>query len=314
MSDPAPGPVLTAVVVHWRDEEHLGRLAAAWPDDPAFELLVVDNSATLDVLPPSARLITPGRNLGFAGGVNRGVAAARSRRILILNPDARPEPGALEHLAAAFDAWPDAAGIVPALFGADGEPQHRWQLQPLPSPWTLLRQTFFLAGRRGPRRQPPRGAEIEQPAAAALAVRREVLDEIGGLDEAFFPAWFEDVDFARRLAAAGHRLLYDPSIRFVHDGGATVPTLGYGPFLWIYYRGLSRYLRLHHGAAWSALARLSLPFGMVLRLLLLPLRRPRRAVSRRAAAAGLTAVAAGALSGWRRPADYARRFVPGGSQ
>lgn len=301
-------PRLTAVAVHWRDEEHLGELAAAWPRDGDFELLVVDNSATLGELPPPARQIVPGRNLGFAGGVNRGVAAARAPIVLILNADVRPEDGALERLVEAFTDFPEAAGIVPALVGPGGEPQHRWQLQPLPAPGVLLLQCFFLAGARGPVQEPPRGAAIEQPAAAALALRRDLLLELGGLDEGFFPAWFEDVDLARRLARAGHRLLYEPAARFEHAGGATVGRLGYGPFLWLYYRGLARYLRKHH-RAWALPARLALPLGMLLRLELLPIRRPRRAASRREAAAGLVAVALGALSGWRRPRELARRFA-----
>ncbi|MEM7349488.1 MAG: glycosyltransferase family 2 protein [Acidobacteriota bacterium] len=298
---------LSAVVVHWRDEEHLDELVASWPDTPDFELLVVDNSASLGELPQPARLLTPGHNLGFAGGVNHGAAVASGEVLLILNADALPQPGALECLLAAFEGFPQAAGIVPALEGPGGESQHRWQLQPLPTPFDLLRQTFFFAATRGPLRPPARGTAIAQPAAAALALRVDVLRQVGGFDEGFFPAWFEDVDLARRLADQGHQLHYDPTARFSHAGGATVGRLGYGPFLWVYYRGLVRYLTKHHGGGWALLARVCLPLGMLWRTLLLA-RRPRRAASRREAAAGLWAVAAGAASGWRRPLEYARRF------
>ncbi len=308
------GPKLTAVVVHWHDEEHLEALVAAWPRDPAFELLVVDNSGTAGRLPAPARRIAPGRNLGFAGGVNRGAEEARAPIVLILNADARPQAGALEALLAAFADFPDAAGIVPALVGTDGETQHRWQLQPLPSPGTLLLQTLFLAGARGPRVEPVRGTAVEQPAAAALAIQRQILLDLDGFDEGFYPAWFEDVDFAHRLRQAGDRLRYEPAARFAHTGGATVGGLGYGPFLWLYYRGLTRYLDKHHAGAWPRLARLTLTAGMLLRLALLPLRRPRRANRRGAAAAGLLAVVTGAWSGWRRPLAYARRFEPGEDQ
>ena len=302
-------PELTAVVVHWHDEEHLAELVAAWPEDSGFELLVVDNSDTAGRLPAPARLISPGRNLGFGGGVNRGVEEARAPIVLVLNADARPQQGSLQRILAAFADFPEAAGIVPALVGPDGEPQYRWQLQPLPAPWTLLLQTLLLAGERGPRAEPSRGVEVEQPAAAALALRRAVLRQLGGFDQDFYPAWFEDVDLAHRLAKAGHRLRYDPSARFTHIGGATIDGLGYGPFLWLYYRGLTRYLGKHHAAVWPLLARLTLTLGMVLRLALLPLRRPRRAENRHTAATGLLAVIAGAWSGWRRPLGYARRFM-----
>lgn len=308
-STPAAVPRLSAVVVHWRDEEHLKELLAAWPTaDPRFELLVVDNSGSLGELSPPARYLDPGRNLGFAGGVNYGASAARAPWILILNPDAHPRLDALSALLEAMDET-TAGGLVPALEGPSGEPQHRWQLQPLPSPLTLVLQTLFLAGARGPRQPPAAGSAVEQPAAAALLLRRTVLEEIGGLDEGFYPAWFEDVDLARRLAQAGYRLLYVPSARFVHAMGGSVPQLGYGPFLWVYYRNLCRYLRRHHGPWWESMARGTVMLGMFLRVLLLPLRRPRRAANRRQAAIALFDVARGAATGWRRPRGHARYFL-----
>lgn len=311
-----PDPQLTAVVVHWRNEAQLAALVDAWPDDPRLELLVVDNSSTLGELAPPARCLDPGGNLGFAGGVNRGTWEARGRWILILNPDLAPRPGALDALLAEIailDADPSlgthgGTGLVPALVDADGTAQSAWQLRPLPTAFDLLLQTLLLAGVHGPRDEPPAGTPIAQPAGAALCLRRSVLESVGGLDEGFHPAWFEDVDLARRLGEIDHRMLYLPSSRFTHDVGGSVPELGYGPFLWVYYRNLLRYLRRHHRAA-VPLARLTLPLGMLLRLVLLPLRRPRRAASRAAAARGLLAVVAGALSGWRLPRAYAERFT-----
>lgn len=308
-------PLLSGVVVHWQDDEHLAELLAAWPRDPRFELVVVDNGSAAgrhpatsapagppaDTDTPPARFLAPGRNLGFAGGANAGVAAARAPIVLILNPDAVPEPGALEALVAGFAAWPDAAGLAPRLSGPDGAPQHAWQLRRLPSAWACWLQTLLVPARLGARRQPPAGAPVEQPAAAALALRREALAAVGGFDERFHPAWFEDVDLARRLHAAGAVVRYWPEARFRHRLGASVPRLGYGAFLWIYYRNLVRYLEKHHGRGWGTAARLTLPLGMLLRLALLPLRRPRRAATRGEAARGLLGVAAGALSRWHRP-------------
>jgi GT2 family glycosyltransferase len=299
--------------VHWRDVDGLRRLLAAWPRDPRFELIVVDNGGGLaealgaDAEP--ARIVPAGGNRGFGGGCNLGAAAARAPWLLFLNPDAAPLPGALEALAAAtLTAPPEVAGWVPALEYADGGSQASWQLQPLPSIFTLYAQIFFLGGTRGPASPPAAGTAIEQPAAAALALRRSVFEALGGFDEHFHPAWFEDVDLARRLRAGGHELRYLPSSRFVHDQGSSVPSLGYGVFLWLYDRNLCRYLRKHHGALAVFGARLLLPIAALLRCLALPLRRPRRAASRRAAAAGLLAVVWGALTGFRGPRSYVRRF------
>jgi GT2 family glycosyltransferase len=308
-------PVLSAVVVHWGDAAPLRRLVANWPDDPRFELVLVLNQdpgdSELPELPSQVVTLRPGRNLGFAGGANLGVRNAAAPAVLLLNSDARPLPGALDALAEALDRHPEATGLVPALVGPDGKSQHRWQLQPLPTPLELLLQVFFLAGRRGPAAPPEDGSRVEQPAAAALLLRRAELDAVGGLDEGFFPAWFEDVDLARRLRDRGKSLVYVPAARFEHDMGSSVSSLGYGAFLWIYLRHLTRYLRKHHGVLWSVLARALIPVACWLRLLALPLRSPRRARGRLDAALGLGRVALGAVSGWRLPAGWAERFADG---
>lgn len=296
------GPLLTGIIVHWHNEEPLAELTAAWPRDPRFELLVVDNGSSGPLSLGPARLLQPGRNLGFAAGANAGIAEARAPIVLLLNPDAVPDEGALDQLLAGFAACPDAAGLAPRMTGPAGEPQFAWQLRRLPSSAELLLHALPLGGLQGGvRAEPSAGALVEQPAAAALALRRDAVEGIGGLDAGFWPAWFEDVDLARRLASAGHVLRYWPAARFRHGLGGTVPRLGYGPFLWIYDRNLVRYLRKHHGAGWALAARVLLVLGVVIRLMLLPLRRPNRAASRGEAFRGLLMVLGGVLSGWRWP-------------
>jgi GT2 family glycosyltransferase len=305
-------PLLSGVVVHWHNEEPLAELTAAWPRDPRFELIVVDNGSSAPLALGPARLVQPGRNLGFGGGANAGAAEARAPVLLFLNPDAVPEPGALDRLLEGFAAWPnaanaaDTAGLAPRLTGPDGTSQAGWQLRRLPSPWQLLLQAFPGIGAPATAADPPAGTPVEQPAAAALALRREAFERIGGFDAGFYPAWFEDVDLARRLRAAGLVLRTWPEARFRHGLGSTVPRLGYGPFLWIYYRNLTRYLGKHHGAGWAWAMRIALVPGMLARLVGLPLYCPKRARSRGEAARGLLAVLAGAVSGWSLPRALAQ--------
>ncbi|GMU64398.1 MAG: hypothetical protein AMXMBFR36_06720 [Acidobacteriota bacterium] len=300
-------PELSVVVVAWRSRADALELVEDFPDDPRFELVIVDNSGELANGVPerrSLRLVGSGANLGFAGGSNAGAAAASAPLLLFLNPDARPAPGALEALLEGFRRHPGVAGIAPRLVSPDGSPQARWQLKPLPTAASLLAHAFFWNPTRGPRREPPAGARVEQPAAAALALRRAAFEGLGGFDAGFHPAWFEDVDLARRLAARGERIVYLPAATFLHRGGGSVPALGYGGFLAAYDRNLARYLRLHHGRAWELAFRALVPVGALLRAVLLPLRRPRRARSRREAAAALLHVARRAWRGW--PAEDAR--------
>ncbi|MEO8276961.1 MAG: glycosyltransferase [Thermoanaerobaculia bacterium] len=324
-------PELSTIVVAWHAAADVAELVAGWPRDPRFELILVDQDGDLSGLLAAAtagrvnvRILAPGRNLGFAGGSNFGARAARSERLLFLNPDARPDAGpgsldsgstadrrasgetaavraleALETLSGGFDLWPRAAGLVPRLVGFDGAPQFSWQLRPLPSPWQLLAHAMFWNPAHGAQSEPDAGTPIAQPAAAALALRRNVFEEVGGFDDGFFPAWFEDVDLARRLADRGHPLLYLPSARFRHRLGSSVSELGYGGFLVAYDRNLCRYLEKHHGAGWALAFRALAGPAALARILVLPLRRPVRAASRGDAARALLAVARGTLSGWR---------------
>ena len=297
-------PILSGIVVHWYDETRVRELAAAWPIDPRFELVVVDNGSREDLTVENGRVLRPGHNLGFAGAVNLGLRETRGSILLILNSDVRPESGALAELLSGFDRLPQAAGLAPRLIGDDGKAQFRWQLRDLPSPATLLMQALMLPVGQNSSREPPSGSQVEQPAAAALALRRESLEAAGGFDEGFFPAWFEDVDLAKRLSDQGASLCYWPQAQFTHELGATVPQLGYGPFLWVYYANLCRYLRKHHSRLWSvAAAGLLLP-AVLIRLAVLPIRAPKLARSRADAARGLLVLAQGALSGWRSPDRY----------
>jgi len=304
-------PLLSGVVVHWHGEEELLALVESWPDDQRFELIVVDNSRAVKGRISDNRIFEPKENLGFGGAVNAALELVDAPAVLVLNSDARPVQGALESLLEGLELHPDAAGLAPRLVSADGSTQHRWQLRPIPSLSTLLLQSMMIPAGRGPKAEPPAGTAVEQPAAAALVLKRRVLEEIGGFDEAFFPAWFEDVDLARRLKRAGHQVIYWPAAAFEHSLGATVPELGYGRFLWIYYRNLERYLRKHHSRTMAILARLLTAAAAAARIPWLAVRTPSRASSQRDALRGLTGLLLGALTGWRLPLAIRREIVDG---
>ncbi len=78
-------------------------------------------------------------------------------------------------------------------------------------------------------------------------VRRHALDCLGGFDENFRPAWFEDVDLCRRIHDMGGRIRFVPEARFVHHGGHTLAQLDRGEFREAYHRNQVRYFAKHHG-------------------------------------------------------------------
>ena len=128
---------------------------------------------------------------------------------------------------------------------------------------------------------------VDQPAAAALMVRRAAFDAIGGFDESFFPAWYEDVDFCRRLKTLGWEIYFAPGATFEHAGGYSAEALGPQAFAEAYYRNQLRYVQKHFTRSGQVAARISIVVGMLARM-----------AARPGKAGAYTAVIRGALGGW----------------
>jgi GT2 family glycosyltransferase len=120
---------------------------------------------------------------------------------------------------------------------------------------------------------------VEQPAAAAWLVRRSVWNELGGLDESFAPAWWEDVDFCARLRETGRKrgttsagFWVAPRARITHRGGSSLAQLTDSEFLVAYHRNLLRYAGRHHPGSLGPV-RAGLRLSLALRALSRPSRR-----------------------------------------
>ena len=303
-------PRVAVVLVTWNSAAHVEDAVCSVPE--GIPVVVVDNASgdgSAGVARRAgAHVIEAGANLGFGPACNLGVeASAPSETVLFLNPDAALVDGAacLADLLAELDRDPSVAAVAPALSG-DG--QERFQLRKLPTLGSLAREAFLVnrlfpenGGFRAERyldraRDVP--FDVEQPAGAALLVRREVFEVLGGFDPEFAPAWFEDVDLCARILESGRRLRYVPSARATHVGGTTMNALPYGDYLPLYTRNLLRYLGKHADAPTRLGARSVLLLGALLRLLLLPVVRGEHA--RPDAAAAYVRVLRGLVGlGWR---------------
>jgi N-acetylglucosaminyl-diphospho-decaprenol L-rhamnosyltransferase len=310
---------ITAILVSWRDAEQVEEAiesivrarARITGGSPRVSVIVVDNGSGLAgrgriaSLCPDATLIANPSNRGLAAASNQGARAASGDVLLFLNPDTRAEGDPFLEIRRAFTEHSEAVAVAPRLFDLeegpqsgkelappDREDQRTFQLRRLPSLSSdarhLLLLDHLLPNNSSRRRERYAEADreeafpVEQAAAAALAVRREAFERIGGFDERFFPAWFEDVDLCQRLGALG-AILYWPAARFRHRGRTSSETLGYARFLPIYYTNALRYRRRYTlPARWTYRALLA--GGMLLRLAALPLRRrmprPRRDAAR----------------------------------
>ena len=263
---------LSAVIVNWNSGRHLSGLLASFGAlmEEIEDVLVVD-SASSDQSPnaaaqfPKVRLQRMETNLGFARAANLGVALTSTRFLLLLNPDLELDPDGVRNLFWEIENRPSAAIVSGQLRGSKGHLQREFQIRPLPTGWRVICDVLFLDELRTSlmrpfrtsRTSPPgstvgkngklEGLEVEQPAAAFWLIRREAWEELGGFDEQFQPAWFEDVDFCKRALPTAWEVLHFPDCPVgVHRGGLALDRLGYRRFVEIYYSNLLRYLKKHH--------------------------------------------------------------------
>jgi N-acetylglucosaminyl-diphospho-decaprenol L-rhamnosyltransferase len=176
----------------------------------ADELVVVDNASqdgsaeAVARIAPGARLIRNRENLGFAAGVNLGAAAARGELLLLLNPDAVPQPGfaeAIREPLADGRGWAAWMGVVTSdggrLLNTDGNVVHFTGIT-----WA------GGAGRQAPGTVPRR--EVTALSGACLAVPRATWGRLGGFPPEFF-SYQEDTDLSLRLRLEGEPVGVEPA-------------------------------------------------------------------------------------------------------
>jgi GT2 family glycosyltransferase len=204
------------VVVHWRGAaETLAclRSIAAAGGRPAAVVAAENGPGDLDGA--AARDACPGldivrlpENRGYAAGCNAGAREAFARgadAVLLLNNDVTIDSGTLEALAALFDAHPRAAiAGLPVVYADD--PARVWFAGGrLHRRLGYTRHTGFQS-RDLPRKTTP----VDFVTGAAIAVRRDAWERLGGLDEAYFH-YFEDADLCERARLAGYECWLAPS-------------------------------------------------------------------------------------------------------
>ena len=249
---------VSVVIVTWNSGRWIERCLKSVPaacEGLLYEVLIYDNASqddTLRKLPDQAvTLFRAEKNDGFAVGTNRSASRSRGRYLFLLNPDTELEPGALRELCSFLDANPDAAAAAPLLVDESGDPQHHFQIRRLPTLRGLAAEALLI-NKLFPRNKATahyrysgldltRPQRVEQPAAAAMLIRRSIFDEIGGFDEQFSPAWFEDVDLWRRLDQAKKETFVVPSAVARHFGGASLEHMTYAEFIDVLYRNMWRY-------------------------------------------------------------------------
>ncbi len=236
---PAVSGAIGAVVVNYNAGDHLLDCVRSLREAGIERVVVVDNgssddsAARLSVDDPTTQVLSTGANLGYGGGVNRGLAAARDERVLILNADVVVSPGAVKTLVDALEADPGVGIVGPRLNQVDG------RFYPSARRFPRLRDAIghaFLGllntNNRFSRRylmtdvDATVARDVDWVSGACFLARRQTLDEIGGFDEAYF-MYLEDVDLCWRASRAGWRIRYEPVAHVTHVQGVSTAQTPY---------------------------------------------------------------------------------------
>jgi GT2 family glycosyltransferase len=211
-------PTLSVLIVAYDSRDDLTKslpalLAELGCDD---ELIVVENkpgdgsAEVVRELAPRARIVPMGRNSGFAGGCNAGAAVASGELLVILNPDAVPQPGFGEAIGRPWQerrGW----GAWQALV-ADGEGR-RVNSAGNPIHFTGI---VWAGGHGRPLSEAPAPRGVAAASGACLAIPLAYWRDVGGFPAEFF-MYHEDVDLSVRLRAGGRAVGIEPAAVVAHD-------------------------------------------------------------------------------------------------
>lgn len=232
---PMLSPTVSVLIVTHNSSREIGECLDALARGTAvpYEIVVVDNASddsTAEFVAQvvGVRHVANTRNLGFATAVNQAGQLAGGRYLLLLNPDTVVHVGAVDRLASFLDEHVTAGIAAPRLLNADGRIRHNCFA--FETPWSMfwfgigvgpLRRVRNLMLRHtGWNIEANHPQEVEAVTGAAMLVRRELFEHLGGLDERFF-MYCEDGDFCRRAKRVGWRTLLVPEAVVTHIGGAS---------------------------------------------------------------------------------------------
>ncbi len=220
-------PAVSVIIVNYNGGEYTPACLDSIPG--GTEIIVVDNGSkdgSADAIAakyPAVQVLRNTANLGFARAVNQGIAASTGRYVCLLNNDARLSPDTLATLLAYMDAHPDVGMTAPQLLHEDGRKQHSFDN--FPSLATALLNKSLLR-RLAPDAYPSKTQDYKEPRevasviGACMMVRRDVVDRIGPLDEAYF-LFLEETDWCLRCRRAGYKVVFVPGSTVVHLQGKT---------------------------------------------------------------------------------------------
>ncbi len=190
-----------------------------------IEVIIVDNASVddtaglLESYGDRIKFIRSSSNLGFVGGNNLASKYANGEYIVFLNNDTEVHENWLENLLRVFNYYPKAGAVGSMLIYPDGKLQEAggaifsdalgWNYgkngNQLDSRFSYVREVDYCSG-------------------AALMVKKELFEKLGGFDERYAPAYYEDTDLCFGIRKLGYKVYYTPFSKVTHFEGATAGT------------------------------------------------------------------------------------------
>jgi GT2 family glycosyltransferase len=245
------------------------------------EVFVVDNNSVdgscemvLEKY-PEVNLIASEINLGFSKGNNLAIKQCKGRYVLLLNPDTIIEEDTLDKVVGFMNKHPEAGSLGVRMIDGKGEflPESK---RGLPTPSVALYKLLGLSkmfprskrfGRYHQGFLDEHGVhEIDVVSGAFMLIRKEVLDEVGLLDETFF-MYGEDIDLSYRIKKAGHKNYYFPETSIIHFKGESTKKKS-ANYVKVFYGAMLIFVKKHYSGNYAGLMSLLLNLAITVIALL----------------------------------------------
>lgn len=242
---------LSIIIVNYNAKDYLKQCLDSIYSNSSkvnFEVILVDN-CSLDGSVGMVRerfanikIIENIRNKGFVKANNQGLESSRGKYILCLNNDSIVLPGALEELIKFMSTHLEAGACGPKVLNSDGTIQQQCKRG---FPTILSSLAYFLGLHKiFPKSKvlghylmtylnPDEVNEVDSVSGACLMVRKEVIEQVGLMDENFI-MYGDDLDWCFRIKKAGWKVYYVPLAQIIHYGGRSSQKLPYKGILWFY--------------------------------------------------------------------------------
>lgn len=211
--------LLSVITVNYNGYKDTCELIDSIPFSDNMEVIVVDNASTNDEASsilqkyPIITVLRSEKNLGFAGGNNLGIKAAKGKYLFLVNNDTIFKDFRADALIARLESSPQIGMVCPKIrFAWGNNPIQFAGYTPL-SPITIRNQSIGFGEEDNGQYDTPHQTPYAH--GAAMMVKREVIEKVGLMPECYF-LYYEELDWSMMITRAGYEIWYEPSCTIYH--------------------------------------------------------------------------------------------------